>query len=76
MKPPKIDVNGSNPIEIPGQNLDAKNIAVNINDKKIDPAALTVTPTLIKFSYKVDDKALTKFTLLTRDQFQRLSIAN
>jgi hypothetical protein len=67
MTPVKIDVNAQNAFEIPGQNLDPKNIVVSINGSNIDPAALTVTPTLIKFTYTANDKTLTKFTLLITD---------
>jgi hypothetical protein len=67
MHPEKIDLNVVNNFLIPGQNLDPKNIAVSINTKKIDPATLTITPTLIKFPYTVTDKTLIKFTLLVTD---------
>jgi hypothetical protein len=69
MHPDKIDVNQPNNFLITGQNLDPKNIIVSINGKNIAPAALTVTPTLLKFTYTVDpaDKALNKFTLLITD---------
>jgi hypothetical protein len=67
MHPDKIDVAGSNQFLITGQNLDPKNLIVTILKKKIDP--VSVTPTLIKFDYKVDDtdKAVTKFPLLITD---------
>jgi hypothetical protein len=67
MHPEKIDVNQVNNFLIPGQNLDPKDIIVSINTVKIDPATVTVTPTLIKFAYTVTDKTLTKFTLLITD---------
>lgn len=59
--------NGPNDFEIPGQNLDPKNIIVNITEQKVDP--ITVTPVLIKFSYQVvdDDKKLTIFPLAVTD---------
>ncbi len=67
--PKNIDVNQVNNFIIHGQNLDPKNIIVNINGTRIDPAAITITPTLIKFSYTVavTDRALTRFTLLITD---------
>jgi hypothetical protein len=65
MKPQKIDTTKANDFEIPGQRLDEKNLLVTINDVKITP--LTVTPTLLKFSYTVDDATKTKFTLLITD---------
>lgn len=67
MHPDKIDVNGPNPFLITGQNLDPKNLIVTILQKKIDP--VTVTPTLIKFTYTVEDtdKGLAKFPLLITD---------
>jgi hypothetical protein len=69
IQPEKIDVNQVNNFLIPGQDLDSNNIVISINGKKIDPATITITPTMIKFTYTVADadKTLTKFTLLITD---------
>ncbi|HEY1192948.1 hypothetical protein [Flavobacterium sp.] len=67
MHPEKIDSNHVNNFLIPGQNLDPKNIVVSINGIKIAPAKISITPTLIKFNYEVDNNALTKFNLLVTD---------
>lgn len=66
IQPGKIDVNHINNFLITGENLDRKNIVVSINGTKIDPTAISVNPSLIKFSYEVDEqhRDLTEFTLL------------
>ncbi len=67
MHPEKIDINHVNNFLIPGQNLDPKNIIVSINGTRIVPAGITITPTLIKFNYEVDNNALNEFNLLITD---------
>jgi hypothetical protein len=73
--PEKINPKIVNQVKIPGQNLDPKNLVVKINDKVIDNSIITVTATMISFSYqpKGDDETATAFQLVVTDTPANLS---
>lgn len=72
IKPDKIDRAHANEIRIPGENLDANNLLIKINQTTITDGL--VTPTLIKFTYKVPDTdiANTQFHLTVTDKSNKI----
>lgn len=67
IKPPKVTPAAPVEFEVPGKGLDAKNLVVMVNDKKMDP--LTVTPTLLKFTFtpEAKDATVTEFKVVVTD---------
>jgi hypothetical protein len=72
IKPDKIDRAHVNEITIPGENLDANNLLIKINQTTITDGL--VTPTLIRFTYKVPDTdmANTQFHLTVTDKSNKI----